>query len=69
MKEVSCRWQGTGWLSVLEFGSDAPWRLKVTADLRKRQDTEHVNSSPFAPMTTIITVKLGCNMVIDIPGN
>ena len=41
----------------------------MKADLRKRQDTEHVNSSPFAPMTTIITVKLGCNMVIDIPGN
>ncbi len=62
------RWEGTGWLNVLEFGSDAPWTLKVTADLTPRSDTSLVNSSPFAPMTTIISVKLGCNMVIDIPG-
>ncbi len=63
-----CRWSGTGWLNVLEFGSDAQWTLKVTADINLRQDTGRVNSSPFAPMTTIINVKLGCNMAIDIPG-
>ena len=61
------RWSGKGWVEDLQQGEDAPWEFLMDVDLTPRPDTRRPNSSPYAAMTTIVSLQQGCNHTIVIP--
>jgi len=64
---VSATYSSCCWIYLNAGGGS--WIVKVNMDLKKRDDTKQINSSPITSMPPIVRLTKNCNQTIRIPVN
>lgn len=56
----------SAWITLLSNGGS--WSLKATVDLKPRQDTGRINTSPTVDIPPLVRLLSGCNYKLDLLG-